>query len=198
MTEKVRKLPREPQVSWTKNDIAHCYIADYKPLTSVDGEGYRCAVYLSGCLFECPECFNQLAQNFRYGQKLSADLLNKIGADLARPYVAGISLLGGEPFLNAHTALKILEVLPEGKDVWVWTGYTYEWLMRYGSKTQKQLLSHIDVLVDGPFLAEKRSRNCAYRGSTNQRILHLKDNEQLPIDLQNHSYKAQNNTKTYD
>lgn len=73
--------------------------ADYKPFNFVDGEGVRCSLYVSGCPFKCPECYNRAAQSFRYGRPYTAELEERILADLAQPYVAGLSLVGGEPML---------------------------------------------------------------------------------------------------
>lgn len=152
-------------------------VADYKPFTFVDGPGVRCALYVSGCPFRCVGCYNQVAQSFRYGNLYTQELEDRILEDLAKPYVAGLSLLGGEPLLNTSVCLqlvrKVRERLPT-KTVWAWTGYTWEQLqasMSAGREDQLELLRHLDVLVDGPFIQSHYSSNLAFRGSSNQRII---------------------------
>ncbi|MCL2595046.1 MAG: anaerobic ribonucleoside-triphosphate reductase activating protein [Promicromonosporaceae bacterium] len=161
------------QEDLTKN-VSQNYIADYKPFSMVDGEGTRCSLYVSGCLFACPGCFNEVAWSFRYGQPYSDELENRILTDLAQPFVQGLSLLGGEPFQNPRTCLRLVErvrlELPN-KDIWAWTGYTLEQLFEIGSWSQIRLLEQVDVLVDGPFMHEQKNLSLAYRGSENQRLI---------------------------
>lgn len=104
-------------------------------------------------------------------------------ADLAQPYVQGHSLLGGEPFLNTGLCLRLARrvraELPD-KDIWCWSGYTLEQLrgsVDAGNADQGELLELIDVLVDGPFIQSRKDLSLAFRGSSNQRVLHLKTDE---------------------
>ncbi|MDU1630786.1 MAG: 4Fe-4S single cluster domain-containing protein, partial [Lactococcus lactis] len=85
---------------WRADELSQNYIADYKPFNFVDGEGVRCSLYVSGCMFHCEGCYNQATWSFRYGRPYTKELEDKIMADLAEPYVQGLTLLGGEPFLN--------------------------------------------------------------------------------------------------
>ncbi len=168
---------KEPKSQeWKADKFSKSYIADYKPFTAVDGEGLRCSIYVSGCLFACDECFNKEAWSFRYGNKYTQELEDKILADLSHPYIQGLTLLGGEPFLNTPTLLplvkRIKEELPT-KDIWSWSGYTFEQLLEE-TEDKKELLEMVDVLVDGPFIVERKLINYrGFMGSNNQRILDI-------------------------
>lgn len=167
-------MPRTPRAGWLAERVSHGHVADYKPFVFVDGEGVRCSLYVSGCLFACPGCFNEAAWSFRYGTPYSCDLENQILADLAHPAVQGLSLLGGEPFLNTGPCLSVTRrlrtELGASKDIWAWTGYTFEQLV-HGSDDKRALLEQVDVLVDGPYRREERDHTLAFRGSRNQRLV---------------------------
>jgi anaerobic ribonucleoside-triphosphate reductase activating protein len=161
-------------ISWTAEKYSKNYIADYKPYNFVDGEGVRCSLYVSGCLFACKGCYNKVAQNFSYGKPYTEDLEERILEDLSVDYCQGLTLLGGEPFLNTSVTLslcqKVRQRFGKEKDIWSWTGYTWEELMQ-GTSDKKELLHMIDVLVDGRFELDKLDLNLAFRGSSNQRII---------------------------
>lgn len=167
-------MPRTPVPrTWVASKVSHDHIADYKPFQFVDGEGVRCSLYVAGCLFGCEGCFNEQAWSFRLGQQYTTELEDRILADLDHPGVQGLSLLGGEPFLNTSACLRVVRRvrrdLPD-KDVWCWTGYTFEQLVT-DSEDKQALLQLIDVLVDGPYEQSLRDPGLAFRGSTNQRVL---------------------------
>lgn len=159
--------------TWTASKVSHDYVADYKPFQFVDGEGVRCSLYVAGCLFACEGCFNEAAWSFRYGEPFTKALEDKILADLAHPGVQGLSLLGGEPFLNTAVCLSVVRrmraELPH-KDVWAWSGYRFEQLMT-DSADKRELLEMVDVLVDGPFDVARKDLSLAFRGSRNQRVV---------------------------
>lgn len=161
-------------VEWEAKDFSKNYIADYKPYNFVDGEGVRCSLYVSGCPFACKGCYNKVAQNFQYGTPYTEELEAKIIEDLKAEYCQGLTLLGGEPFLNTEVTIsiceRIREVFNNEKDIWSWTGYTWEEIMR-GSQDKKALLELVDVLVDGRFVLDQFSYNLDFRGSSNQRII---------------------------
>lgn len=170
-------MPRTPDPeTWRADRVSQGFVADYKPFVFVDGEGVRCSLYVSGCLFACEGCFNEDAWSFRCGEPYTAELEGRILADLAHPAVQGLSLLGGEPFLNTATCLavarRVRAELP-GKDVWCWTGYTFEELVAEGGD-KASLLAHVDVLVDGRFETRQRDLTLAFRGSRNQRVLDVR------------------------
>ncbi len=159
---------------WVAEKVSHGYVADYKPFSFVDGEGVRCSLYVSGCLFKCDGCFNEDAWSFRCGRPYDEALQEQILADLAHESIQGLSLLGGEPFLNTQVALRLVSALRERfgrqKDVWCWTGYTFEELVA-DSEDKRALLAEIDVLVDGRYEHDLRDLTLPHRGSRNQRVL---------------------------
>jgi anaerobic ribonucleoside-triphosphate reductase activating protein len=167
-------VARDPQPGWRSDRFSQGNVADYKPFVFVDGEGVRCSLYVSGCLFACEGCFNEATWSFRYGTAYSDELEDRILADLAHESVQGLSLLGGEPFLNTGVCLRLVRRLREefgrSKDVWCWSGYTFEELAG-GSSDKRALLAELDVLIDGRFELGRRDLSLAFRGSTNQRVL---------------------------
>ncbi|EEW53662.1 anaerobic ribonucleoside-triphosphate reductase activating protein [Limosilactobacillus antri] len=173
--QKRQRLPRNPQPQeWLAAEHSLQYIADYKPFNFVDGEGVRCSIYVSGCLFNCPGCYNKAAQNFHYGQPYTPELEDQIMEDLSQSYVQGLTLLGGEPFLNTQVCLKLVHRLRKEfghhKDIWSWSGYTWEELQKE-SADKLELLHNIDILVDGRFLLAQKDLTLQFRGSANQRII---------------------------
>lgn len=159
---------------WRTEDYSQNYIADYKAFNFVDGEGIRNSLYVSGCLFACEGCFNKAIQNFHYGKPYTHELEDKIIEDLRPEYVQGLTLLGGEPFLNTAVCLQLVKRVRtefgNKKDIWSWSGYTFEELLQE-TQDKLELLQSIDILVDGRFEISKRNLNLQFRGSSNQRIL---------------------------
>jgi anaerobic ribonucleoside-triphosphate reductase activating protein len=166
---------RTPEpTQWLAEKVSQGFVADYQPFGFVDGEGVRCSLYVSGCLFACEGCFNESAWSFRYGRPYTDELEERILADLAHESVQGLTLLGGEPFLNTQVCLRLARRVRErfgaGKDIWCWSGYTFEQLAAE-SADKVALLGHLDVLVDGPFDLAERDLSLQFRGSRNQRVL---------------------------
>lgn len=163
----------KPQ-EWKTEDYSQKKIADYKAFNFVDGEGVRNSLYVSGCLFACEGCFNKAVQNFNYGTPFTESLMNQIIEDLSHDYVQGLTLLGGEPFLNTDVCLSVVkrvrETFGSAKDIWSWSGYTFEELF-LETPDKLELLHSIDILVDGRFELAKRNLNLQFRGSSNQRII---------------------------
>ena len=124
-------------------------------------------------MFHCEGCYNVATWSFNAGIPYTPELEEQIMADLAQPYVQGLTLLGGEPFLNTGILLplvkRIRKELPE-KDIWSWTGYTWEEMM-LETPDKLELLSLIDILVDGRYDKNKRNLMLQFRGSSNQRII---------------------------
>lgn len=172
---------------YINKDLSKGLYADYKPVISVDGEGFRCSLYVSGCLFACKGCFNKSIQDFGAGKPYTKELEDKIIEDLRPSHIQGLTLLGGEPMLNPDVCLSIARRLREEygdtKDIWCWTGYTWEELQAsidcdtLGSRKQKELLSLVDVLVDGRYVDEEKDTKgqIKFRGSWNQRIINVKE-----------------------
>lgn len=168
-------MMRDPDPAlWLSARLSQSYIADYKPFQFVDGEGVRCSLYVSGCLFACEGCFNEAAWNFRYGHPYGPELEDRIMADLRHESVQGLTLLGGEPFLNTGVCLQLVtrmrRELGASKDIWAWSGYTFEELLA-DSDDKRELLRELDVLVDGRFRQELRDPLLQFRGSSNQRVI---------------------------
>ncbi|MDG3143151.1 anaerobic ribonucleoside-triphosphate reductase activating protein [Streptococcus suis] len=162
----------KPQ-EWKSEDLSQGRIIDYKAFNFVDGEGVRNSLYVSGCMFHCDGCYNVATWSFNAGIPYTQDLEERIMTDLAQPYVQGLTLLGGEPFLNTGILLPLLkrirQELPE-KDIWSWTGYTWEEL-QLETADKLAMLQLIDILVDGRFDKSKKNLMLQFRGSSNQRII---------------------------
>ena len=156
--------------------------ANIKTYSIENGTGVRVSLFVSGCTHHCKDCFNEQAWDFEYGNPFTADTENAVIEALAPDYMAGITLLGGEPMepVNQRGLLPLLKrirkELPQ-KTVWAYTGYVYEDLLEGGMahcEVTEELLSLCDILVDGPFIAEKKNISLRFRGSENQRIIDLK------------------------
>ncbi|MCH5252607.1 MAG: anaerobic ribonucleoside-triphosphate reductase activating protein [Lachnospiraceae bacterium] len=157
--------------------------ADIKQYDVANGTGIRVSVFVSGCTHHCKECFNKEAWDFHYGKPFTKKEIEDVISYLEPDYVAGLSLLGGEPLEpeNQEGLLPLLrkvhETYPE-KSVWCYTGYLFDkdiiGRMCKESEIAKELLSYIDILVDGEFIAEKKNLKVNFRGSDNQRIIDVK------------------------
>ncbi|AEF26230.1 anaerobic ribonucleoside-triphosphate reductase activating protein [Streptococcus parauberis] len=161
---------------WKSEELSQGRVIDYKAFNFVDGEGVRNSLYVSGCMFHCKGCYNAATWSFRAGIPYTNVLEEQIMTDLAQPYVQGLTLLGGEPFLNTSFLLPLIKrikrELPE-KDIWSWTGYTWEEMMQE-TEDKLEMLSLIDILVDGRFDISKKNLMLQFRGSSNQRIIDVK------------------------
>lgn len=140
----------------------------------INGEGVRCSLFVSGCSHGCAGCFNEEAWDYRSGQEFSTDTIDIILAELSKPYVSGLSLLGGDPLMkkNIETILELCKIVKEtypNKTIWCWCGYTLEEIM---NNHAKDILQYLDVLVDGKFVSEEKNLTLPFRGSNNQRILY--------------------------
>lgn len=161
---------------WDAKKMSKGMVADYKPFVITDGEGVRCSIYVSGCSFFCTQCFNVSIWDYSAGYKYTQELEDRIIADLSHDYVDGMTFLGGEPFLNTPVLLRlakrIRDTFGHSKTIWSWTGYTWEELMRMGETPDKmELLSYVDILVDGRFINSMKDSLLQFRGSKNQRII---------------------------
>ena len=147
-----------------------------------DGEGVRTALFVSGCRHACPGCFNESAWDFAAGSPFSPEVEDEILASLEPPFIDGLTLLGGEPMEpeNQRALVSFLRRVRErfpGKSIWCFTGEVYENLLDdaspYRCEATDELLSLIDVLVDGPFLQDQHDITLRFRGSANQRVIDL-------------------------
>ena len=156
---------------------------EIKNFDIANGEGVRVSLFVSGCTHRCKGCFNEIAWDFDAGQPFTVETEDMIIEMLDKPYINGLTLLGGEPFEPANQRgltpflRRVRERLPE-KNIWCYTGYTYETDLLVESRARcectDEMLSMIDVLVDGEFIEAEKDISLAFRGSRNQRILRLK------------------------
>lgn len=139
-----------------------------------NGPAIRVTLFVSGCRHNCPNCFNQEYQKFKFGNELTQDTEDEIISYLKDPVVKGFSLLGGEPLQQPpYTLYRLLRRIKEetNQNIWVWTGYEYENI----PKSHLPLLEYIDVLVDGKFIESQKNLKLRFRGSENQRIIDVKE-----------------------
>lgn len=156
--------------------------ANIKKYDIADGPGVRVSLFVSGCRHHCKGCFNSEAWDFEYGRPYTAETEAEILEALKPGYIAGLTLLGGEPFepenqVELVTLLrKVRETYPE-KSIWSYTGFVYDKDLVPGGRAYTdvtdEMLSYLDVLVDGPFVEELKDITLQFRGSSNQRILKM-------------------------
>lgn len=159
------------------------HYGNIKEFDVADGEGVRVTLFVSGCTNHCEGCFQPATWNFDFGEPYTEETERRLLELLDRPFIDGLTLLGGEPFEPENQAVlvkllrKVKERLPE-KTVWSYTGFVYERDLLPGQRKHTdvtdEMLSYIDVLVDGPFVLAKRNLALTFRGSENQRVLDLK------------------------
>lgn len=165
--------PARPNERTTMNyaEIKYCDIAN--------GVGVRTTLFVSGCRHGCPGCFNAAAWDFLAGKPFDAEVQHKLLESLSTPYVDGLSILGGEPLEpeNQEALAPFLaqaKSVAPSKDIWMWTGFTWEQLMgksRAHTSHINEILDYVDVLVDGPFVEAQKDLTLRFRGSSNQRII---------------------------
>ena len=156
------------------------HYAEIKNCDIANGTGVRVSLFVSGCTHHCKNCFNAVAWDFEYGQPFTTEVEEKIFSMLAPTHIAGLTLLGGEPFEPENQpgllelSRRIKAAYPE-KSIWSFTGYLFDrdiLAKRLGPwEVTQELLSYLDVLVDGPFVASLKNLNLRFRGSSNQRLI---------------------------
>jgi anaerobic ribonucleoside-triphosphate reductase activating protein len=157
-------------------------IAKIKEFDIADGPGVRVGVFLSGCPHHCPGCFNQELWDYNYGKPFDTDDSKKIKELLSRPYISGISILGGEPLCDENLCVTcwLIDIAHElGKNVWIYTGYTFDELLKRVIEVPTNVflciaLKEVDILVDGRFEQSLADKRLQFRGSSNQRIIDMK------------------------
>lgn len=150
-----------------------------------NGEGVRVTLFVSGCTHHCKNCFNPETWDFNYGQPFTKEVEDKLIKLLSPTYIKGLTLLGGEPMepQNQKALLPFLkrvkETFGETKNIWSYTGFVYDKDLVKGGRAYteytSELLSLIDVLVDGPFVESLKNIMLKFRGSSNQRVIDLKN-----------------------
>lgn len=158
--------------------------ATIKPFDVANGPGVRVSLFVSGCTHHCKGCFNEVAWDFHYGEPFTEETIEHILTLLKPDYIAGLSLLGGEPleFKNQLGLLPLLRRVKEAyptKNIWCYSGYLFDvdilGKMAMEHQETKELISYLDVLVDGKFIEEKKNINLRFRGSENQRVISVKE-----------------------
>ena len=157
--------------------------ANLKKFDIADGPGVRVSLFVSGCRHHCRGCFNAVTWDFQYGEPFDDKVEKEIMEALKPDYVQGFTLLGGEPFEpeNQRELLPFVKRVKNDypdKTVWCFSGFTFEEMHTVGNRSccevTQELLSYIDVLVDGRFIEEQKDISLRFRGSRNQRIIELK------------------------
>lgn len=160
--------------------------AEIKKFDIANGLGVRVSLFVSGCTHHCKNCFNQVAWDFSYGKLFTEAVEQELLSALGNSFIDGLTLLGGEPLEPANQRglisflRRVKQQFPE-KNIWCYTGYTFETDVLSGkvqTEVTDELLSYIDVLVDGKFIEELKDITLKFRGSSNQRLI------DVPLSLQ--------------
>ena len=155
-----------------------------KPTDIANGEGVRVSLFVSGCTHHCPGCFNYVTWDFNYGKPFTKETEDEILNLLSRNYIDGLSLLGGEPMepCNQRCLVNLVDLFKEkypNKTLWIYTGYTYDEDLIPGGKAYcevtDRILNQCDVMVDGEFVESLKDISLKFRGSSNQRILNIRE-----------------------
>ena len=140
----------------------------------VDGPGFRYVIFAQGCNHKCEGCHNPATHSMSGGYDIETDFLIK--DILNSKYIDGVTFSGGEPFLQSEAFLTIAKALKQHNiHIISYTGYTLEQILEDNHSSRLELLGHIDILIDGPYIEKLRDISLAYRGSKNQRIIDVKN-----------------------
>lgn len=158
--------------------------AEIKKCDVANGPGVRVSLFVSGCTHHCKECFNPETWDFNYGREFTDNTEEEIIKYMEPEYIKGLTLLGGEPLEHCNQQgllpllRKVKQTYPE-KNIWCFTGYDFEkdvtgHMFNEWEET-KEMLSYIDVMVDGEFMADKKDLNLVFKGSSNQRTIMVQE-----------------------
>lgn len=143
----------------------------------VDGPGFRVSLFVSGCRHQCKGCQNPQTWDFKNGRPYTQEVEDILFDRISNEHIKGLTITGGDPMYSADDVYELLvrfrERFGDTKDVWIYTGFTYEECREKFSK----VLGLCDYLVDGPYICEQKSYSTAFRGSSNQRIINLKEDK---------------------
>ena len=166
------------------------HYAEIKDFDVANGEGVRVSLFVSGCTLHCPGCINEVAWDFCAGKPFDAATEDRILAMLEPGYISGLSVLGGEPVEPSNQEAlvpflrRVRDAYPQ-KSIWMYTGRLYDVDLQPGGSVYTEhtdaLLDLVDVLVDGPFVAAQKDPSLAFRGSTNQRVIDLKETRRTGV-----------------
>ncbi len=164
------------------------YLAEMITADDANGPGIRVSIFVSGCTNHCPGCFQPETWDFHYGVPYDEAMEERILKELEKPYYAGLTILGGEPFepQNQEELVKLIRKVRKkfpNRTIWMYTGFVYEFDLIPGcgkhTDVTDEILDNIDVLVDGRFVLEKKNLMLRFRGSENQRIIDMKRTREL-------------------
>lgn len=149
-----------------------------------NGEGVRTSLFVSGCTHHCKHCFNPETWDFNYGKEFTKEIEDKIIDSLKPSHISGLTLLGGEPMEPSNQKVllefvkRIKQIYPQ-KTIWCYTGYLFDEELLKPSRAHcpwtRELLSYIDVLIDGEFKYELKDITLRFKGSSNQRVINVKE-----------------------
>lgn len=160
------------------------YYGEIKKYDIANGPGVRVTLFVSGCTHHCEGCFNPETWDFQYGAPFTEETADEILAALAPDYIAGLTLLGGEPLEHANwmALLPLLRAVKKAypqKTIWCYTGYLFDRDILDGFcekwEDMKEFLSYLDVVVDGEFIQAKKNISLRFRGSENQRLIDVQE-----------------------
>lgn len=155
------------------------FISGFIEESVVDGEGVRSVVFISGCRHHCQGCHNPETWSFAHGKPFTLDeQMNIINRVKDNPLIEGLTISGGDPVYSSEEVIDFIKLykrhFPE-HSIWLYTGFTYEEVL----EQHRDLLEEIDVLVDSLFDKSKQSYSCRFKGSTNQRVIDVKESLRL-------------------
>ncbi len=175
--------------------------AEIKALDIANGEGIRVSLFVSGCPHRCKGCFNPETWDFSFGGNFNDTTIERIAGLMKPSYISGLSLLGGEPFYpgNQRALLRLARRVRHDfphKNIWAYTGYIFERdiLRANGSarcEATQELLRHVSVLVDGPFIESRKNISLRFMGSDNQRIIDVRESLRMRKTVLWNSEKAE-------
>ncbi|WP_392486737.1 anaerobic ribonucleoside-triphosphate reductase activating protein [Haloimpatiens sp. FM7315] len=150
-------------------------VAGFLDNSLVNGKGFRSVIFVSGCNHNCPGCQNKCMQDFSYGSEVQIEeILDRIKNN--KPIIKGVTFSGGEPFENAEGLLELAKDIKKmDLNLWCYTGFTYEEILKSKDEYKIELLKNMDVLVDGKFKEELKENAKKYTGSRNQRVIDVKE-----------------------
>ena len=157
------------------------HYAKIKRFDIANGVGIRTSVFVSGCSNKCKGCFNQELWDKNYGQEFTDETIKEILDSIDKPYIDGLSILGGDPleYYNLEMVDKLIVEFRKrfgfNKSIWMWTGYLLEDIMN--DDRRWEVVRKLDYLVDGPFIQKKKNLKLKYRGSENQRIIDMQNSQ---------------------
>ena len=151
--------------------------AKIRKYDTANGQGIRTTLFVSGCTHKCEGCFNKKAQDFNYGYDWNYKREEEFMSYVRDSKVVGVNILGGEPMqqVKDDALLNLLKRIKSetGKSIWMWTGYEIEEILKINNPIQLEMLSLVDVLIDGKFVEELKDLKLLYRGSSNQRVINV-------------------------